>query len=113
MGACNFTVKSFGRTIQDAFKNAVDNALYEHGHDCYNGTISTTDFKCELKDVPRYGTKAYNKYIDDLLNDWTRLKKWETVGFKLTGKYAQAWRKNNGYSRKKGDVYVFFGWAGC
>ena len=42
MGASNFYTKGKGATIGMAYKNAVEEAYYESGHDAYNGTISTT-----------------------------------------------------------------------
>lgn len=55
MGACQFKVRSTGKTIEEAYKNACDDAEQEYGtQDGYNGTISTThSFKDE--------TEAYNK----------------------------------------------------
>ena len=55
MGACQFKVRSTGKTIEEAYKNACDYAEQEYGtQDGYNGTISTThSFKDE--------TEAYNK----------------------------------------------------
>lgn len=41
MGAHNFEHWQRGKTAEDAFRRAVDDALYEHGHNSYNGTIST------------------------------------------------------------------------
>jgi hypothetical protein len=43
MGACSFSEVQFGKSAQDAYDKAVKQALYEYGHDPYNGTISTTN----------------------------------------------------------------------
>ena len=43
MGACDFDMCVGGRSIADAFKNAVDDALYWHGHAGYSGTIAEKD----------------------------------------------------------------------
>jgi len=44
MGACQFKVRSTGKTAQDAYNRACEVAELEYGHqDGYNGTISTTD----------------------------------------------------------------------
>lgn len=40
MGACDFYSLSKGKTAQEAFDNAFDNAAYEHGHGGYTGTIA-------------------------------------------------------------------------
>lgn len=43
MGAHNFHVDAYGETADEAYREAVDEAWYDYGHDPYNGTISTTD----------------------------------------------------------------------
>ena len=55
MGACQFKMRSTGRTAEEAYQSACDEAEQEYGHqDGYNGTISTThSFRDE--------TEAYNK----------------------------------------------------
>ena len=42
MGAHNFHTQAYGVTADEAYKEAVDAAIYDYGHDAYNGTISTT-----------------------------------------------------------------------
>jgi hypothetical protein len=55
MGACQFKVRSTGKTADEAYRNACDDAEEEYGHqEGYNGTISTTPgFRDE--------TEAYKK----------------------------------------------------
>ena len=55
MGACQFKVRSTGKTAEEAYQSACDYAEQEYGsQDGYNGTISTTHgFRDE--------TEAYNK----------------------------------------------------
>ncbi len=43
MGAHNFSDSAFGATAEEAFKEAVQSAYYDYGHDAYNGTISTNE----------------------------------------------------------------------
>lgn len=43
MGAHDFTDVGFGKTIGEAYASACEQAEFEHGHDGYNGTISTTN----------------------------------------------------------------------
>lgn len=44
MGASNFDLIVYGKkSMQDAYQEAYDEALYMDGHDGYNGTISTTE----------------------------------------------------------------------
>jgi hypothetical protein len=40
MGAVNFYCEAEGKTLQDAFRSAVDEAYYEYGHRGYTGTIA-------------------------------------------------------------------------
>ena len=42
MGAHNFHDQQYGATAEEAYKDAVESAFYDYGHDPYNGTISTT-----------------------------------------------------------------------
>ena len=55
MGACQFKMRSTGKTVEEAYRRACEIAEDEYGHqDGYNGTISTThSFRDE--------TEAYNK----------------------------------------------------
>ena len=48
MGATDFTTTATGRNAQEAYRAACEEATYEHGHDPYNGTISTTSGVREL-----------------------------------------------------------------
>jgi hypothetical protein len=42
MGASFFRTSYRGKSLSDAYKSAIEEAESEHGHDPYNGTISTT-----------------------------------------------------------------------
>jgi hypothetical protein len=110
MGACNFTCYGHGKDVKDAYHNAVDDARYEHGHDPYNGTISTTSV-CEdvTEEYPRYGTKAFRLAIDKV---WDTVPKWECRAVEVTGKALKEYRKRNGLERKRIRVFFFFGIAG-
>lgn len=115
MGACDFSTYGSGKTLDEAYKNAVDAALYEHGHDSYNGTISTTDSVRIDSGAPRYGTKAFTKYLHKYYADthnWDT-EKWKTRAVELTGKALKEYRKRNGLERKRVKVFFFFGIAGC
>ena len=43
MGAEQFFTRETGATAREAFKNAVEEAQYEHGHGGYTGTIAEKD----------------------------------------------------------------------
>jgi hypothetical protein len=40
MGSANFITKSFAKTPEEAFRSAVQQARWEHGHGGYTGTIA-------------------------------------------------------------------------
>lgn len=40
MGACDFEEVGYGKTAEEAFRDAVAHAQYEHGHGGYSGTIA-------------------------------------------------------------------------
>ena len=67
MGACQFEVRSTGKTADEAYKNACDDAEDECGHqDGYNGTISTThSFRDETE---AYGKSKFNDTYDYIRN---------------------------------------------
>ncbi len=73
MGACEFKVRSSGKTAQDAYNRACEVAEDEYGHqDGYNGTISTTNgFRDE--------TEAYNKSKFDDVSAYIR-NRFENMG---------------------------------
>jgi len=63
MGACSFQTSSYGKTINEAYRNACDEAREEYGNDPYNGTISTTHgFRDVTADFKRSGL-SLNEYI--------------------------------------------------
>ena len=112
MGACDFQEVSYGKDLNDAFNRAFERANYEHGHDAYNGTISTTSLKGIDHNAPRYGTKAFYKYIDARY-DTDGIKKWECYAVEVKGKALKEYRKRHHLERRKIKVYYFFGLAGC
>jgi hypothetical protein len=75
MGASLIEERGRGFSMNDAYKTAVEDAIYDHGNDSYNGTISTTN---GVKDV----TKQYRssgKSIGDFaeyLYETDQLQKW-------------------------------------
>ncbi|MCS5623720.1 MAG: hypothetical protein NZ735_07170, partial [Candidatus Marinimicrobia bacterium] len=72
MGACDFSLIQIGKykTVREAYKDAVQDALYEDGHDPYNGTISTTDTLSHpyYGEVPRFNTKAFKGWEEKNLD---------------------------------------------
>ena len=111
MGACDFETFGFGKDLQSAYVSACQTAEYESGHDPYNGTISTTDSVTLADDAPKYGTKAFARWLD---------KKWEHGMLKrdcyavpITGVELKRFRKRHRLERRKIKAYYFFGLAAC
>ena len=48
MGATTYIEKALGQDVEEVFNTLVSEAEYFHGHDPYNGTISTTTLHREL-----------------------------------------------------------------
>ena len=112
MGAWDRLYIEIGRykNASEAYDDLVSEALYESGHDSYNGTISTTSGFIMRDDNPRYGTKAFDKWENKMLDV---AKKWEDcVCIEITGAVLKRMKENRGYKGKKGiRAYYFFGWA--
>jgi len=96
MGACTFYQSAEGRTAQEAFKQAREDAAWEHGHGGYTGTIAEKDsFKLVnlseeiIKDRVLLSAKI-DELIDTKFDD-----KWGPAGCVKTGE----------------NTYLFFGWA--
>ena len=116
MGATNFSATKIAKTPREAYKAAVKGAEYEHGHDGYNGTISTTDRYYFFNEHPRWGTKKFDKWEDKILsNDNGPVQKWEACGcVEIKGKAAKEIKEVNGLKGKRGlKVWYFFGLAAC
>jgi hypothetical protein len=96
MGAIEFSVTAKGKTVQEAYKRAVEDALYEEGNCAYNGTISTTDGF-------RPGPKLKSTSREDV-DKWIELAldKTEKRGPALYTLYKEGEEKN---------TYLFAGWA--
>lgn len=68
MGACSFTTRASGNTMSEAYRNAVDDAETEYGHDSYNGTISTTSgFVDVTQDFKRSGD-TLSAFVDKTID---------------------------------------------
>jgi len=93
MGAVDFTHVSYGESPEKAFSSAVQEALYDHGHSGYSGTIAEKDgFK--MQTVP--DGVSINDHIERTLED--------------NDKWGPA------FCIKSKDVfnkYIFYGFASC
>ena len=111
MGAHTFSDTVIGNyTPQEAYRQAVDDALYEYGHDPYNGTISTTNGFQLLTDHPRPGTQAFYKWEEKMLET---VEKWgHCYAVEIKGAALKRWKERAGFKGKKGiRGFYFFGWA--
>jgi hypothetical protein len=112
MGTSNFGNMAVGRfkSASEAYNTLVEDALYEYGHDSYNGTISTTGGFIMEKDFPRYESKAFYKWQDKTIE---KAQKWgECICIELTGATLKRLKESRGYKGKKGiRAYYFFGWS--
>lgn len=99
MGATNFVTKAKGKTAEEAFRSAVEEARYEYGHGGYTGTIAEKhDFIMIRKE--QVTDEEAKKIIDDIFGADKHEEvcdKWGKAGCLKVGE----------------DVYVFFGWASC
>jgi hypothetical protein len=77
MGACSFTTSSYGKSMSDAYSNAVDDATHEYGNDAYNGTISTTRGVRDVTAEYKRSGKSLNQYINDTIENFN---KWGACG---------------------------------
>ena len=98
MGAHNFEATAFGATPQEAYEEAVQDSLFEYGHNPYNGTISTTNgFVMIPKEDGETDGQWHNRVIDD-----DRVQKWEDC----------ACREDTTEPEVNGrKLWVFSGWA--
>lgn len=73
MGAYDFHASVYGETADEAYKEAVDEALYEYGRDPYNGTISTTS---GFVLIPLNEGESVYDWASRVIDD-ERVQKWE------------------------------------
>jgi len=103
MGACSFEVIYVAKTAQEAYNNAVEDAIFEDGHNPYNGTISTTDGFSMAKDAPRYGTKKFQEWESEKDE---AMEKRSCLCVEVKGVKAKQYKTGRGMK-----VFYFFGVA--
>jgi SHS2 domain-containing protein len=94
MGAVDFCIKAYGKTAQEAFDSAVEEALYQHGHSGYTGSIAEKD-NFVMIECPEGKDPEYHAY--DLL---------EEDDSRVIDKYGPA-----GCIKAGENEYWFFGFA--
>lgn len=77
MGACSFQTTSYGKSISEAYSNAVADAVSEYGTDAYNGTISTTNGVRDMTSEFKRSGKSLNEFINDNID---KFSKWGACG---------------------------------
>lgn len=114
MGADVFFTLAFGKTPDEAFRNAVEHAERMHGIGGYTGTIAE---KSSFEVIPESEHKGKQKrrYAERLIDDEdSRIRdKWGPAGaINLSGtKEARRYRRQHDLVGKHGTVWLFFGWA--
>jgi hypothetical protein len=101
MGACKFIEFGWGETKEEAFEALVREAEWVHGHDPYNGTISTTSLSRRPAKVVQknWGPRAERAAIKLAeADDWG--EKWES-------------RAIDCGATKGGHMWAFYGLASC
>jgi hypothetical protein len=106
MGAQQFVTEATGKTAEEAFAAAVEDARYMHGHRGYTGTIAE---KCEFATVEVPAGVDPSEFIAAILGDED-----------IEGREAELGRGREIADDKWGpaacvrtgeDTFVFFGWA--
>ena len=100
MGAINFIEFGKGDTAITAFDQLVAEAEWEHGHDPYNGTISTTSLVGKpVKVAEKWGEWAREMAIQEAdEHGWG--EKWESRAIDC-GEFGET------------RMWAFYGWASC
>jgi len=98
MGAEVFFHATEGKNVQEAFRKAVEEAAYDHGHSGYTGTIAEK-LDYVVIECPK-GREPY-EYADDLINNGDKRidDKWGPAG-------AIKLKPMDG-----SNMWLFFGWA--
>ena len=120
MGASTFQCLASGDSLQDAYQNAVQSAVYSHGHEPYNGTISTTEGVVDQSDrwnkllvefdeyKVEHGIYAYfdTPARDELFKFPAVVEIWRNQAYDNTEKYGPCWG-----AKVESGKYIFAGWA--
>lgn len=69
MGGQVFVIRSRGSNINEAYRNAIEEAIAEHGNDAYNGTISTTISCIDVTKKFRESKKERRQFLDDMIEN--------------------------------------------
>ena len=96
MGAHTFFTRASGEDVESAFRSAVEEARYHHGHGGYTGTIAEKNSFIRIPD-DEVGDCEPREYANHLINNQDS---------RIDSKWGPA-----GCIHVEDDVYLFFGWA--
>tara|TARA_E500000081_G_C5864367_1_gene232017 strand:- start:55 stop:411 length:357 start_codon:yes stop_codon:yes gene_type:complete len=116
MGATTITdsaIVSKNDGINVAYHDAVKQANWDHGHDSYNGTISTTDgvnehsmLLAEL--IQEHGEDGFNRWYDAAFE---ATHKWEAVWGARVPEHTMTPDQQRVHKENSTAQYIFAGWA--
>lgn len=114
MGATNFSdIQLVKGDLKEAYRQANEEARDYNGHqDGYSGDIQTCHgVRDYTSSAPRYGTKAFQKWEDDMLDN--HLQKWEhAAAVEIKGTMLRKLKEREGLKGRKGyRAFYFFGWG--
>lgn len=114
MSAITFETLAFGKTADEAFKNAVEEAKHIHGHAGYTGTIAEkTSFEIipESEHTGRQKRTVARELIEEG-DDRIQRKRGPAGAINCSGtKAAKRYREQHGLQGNHCNVWLFFGWA--
>ena len=100
MGGIGFTARAKAKNPGKAYDELVEEAIYYHGHDPYNGTISTCDLgRCTLS-FPTFKEENLEKAYAHIEE--------RDYGEKWTAAYVDLGKTKGGFHE-----YLFYGIAAC
>jgi len=111
MGAHTFHITIGGKGMDEgkAYASACRDAQYEHGHDGYNGTISTTNGIVKFEAGKRRPENVIREILD---REDSVVEKWGPAGcIEMKGAELKRWKAANGLKGTRARAFHFFGWA--
>jgi len=81
MGATEFFIDNFGKTVNEAYRKQVDHDFYEHGHGGYTGTLAEKDGFILITRPPRIRADR----LKDLIIDAEQWMYWMDTDEKYRG----------------------------
>ena len=103
MGSHNLSDRAVGKTMREAYDSAVSYAESEHGHNAYNGTISTTE-----------GFDDHTVRFKELIKEHGEKKgvrEWYEEAWDNTTKWEEVWGAEILKTGDEDNLYLFAGWA--